>query len=246
MPVEDAHVRNEIEAIFKALLADNSQAWELQSDGTWQRVTPKKGERRRPAQAHFMRRRERARRLAAVRLEPRRHVGSSPCCRAVSGSSMSARTPCACSSRRTGEPVLSPARDARPRRLHRARRRRSRATKLAETAGARRVASSTRRASAGAVDVEVLITSPGRQAANGTELLDAIAAATDCSRRASSAPQEEGRLAFVGALGSAASAGTPARRGRRRRRRLGPGRRRLAAATGIDLERHRSTSARGA
>ena len=64
MPVEDTQVRNELESIFKALLADNSQAWELQSDGTWKRVSPKKSERRRSAQAAFMRRRERARRLA--------------------------------------------------------------------------------------------------------------------------------------------------------------------------------------
>jgi polyphosphate kinase len=64
MPVEDSHVRNELESIFKALLADNSQAWELESNGTWKRVSPKKSERRRSAQAAFMRRRERARRLA--------------------------------------------------------------------------------------------------------------------------------------------------------------------------------------
>ncbi len=63
VPVEAPHVRAEIEAIFKALLNDNSQAWELGSDGTWRRVLGKKGERRRPAQAHFMRRRDRARRL---------------------------------------------------------------------------------------------------------------------------------------------------------------------------------------
>jgi polyphosphate kinase len=64
VPVDDAQVRNEIDGIFKALLADNSQAWELGPDGTWARVTPKKNERRRPAQSVFMRRRERARRLA--------------------------------------------------------------------------------------------------------------------------------------------------------------------------------------
>jgi polyphosphate kinase len=64
VPIEDAPVRNEIESIFKALLADNSQAWELASDGSWTRVAPKKTERRRPAQTVFMRRRERARRLA--------------------------------------------------------------------------------------------------------------------------------------------------------------------------------------
>jgi polyphosphate kinase len=64
MPIEDAHVRNELELIMKTLLADNSQAWELQPDGTWRRLAPKKSERRRPTQVVFMRRRERARRLA--------------------------------------------------------------------------------------------------------------------------------------------------------------------------------------
>jgi polyphosphate kinase len=63
VPVEDAAVRGELEGILKALLADNTQAWELQSDGTWSRVSPKKSERRRPAQLAFMRRRARARRL---------------------------------------------------------------------------------------------------------------------------------------------------------------------------------------
>jgi polyphosphate kinase len=64
VPIEDVQVRHELESIFKALLADNSQAWELASDGSWARVTPKKSERRRSAQAVFMRRRDRARRLA--------------------------------------------------------------------------------------------------------------------------------------------------------------------------------------
>ena len=67
VPVEDVHVRGELESIFKALLADNSQAWELGADGAWSRVMPKKSERRRPAQLAFMRRRERARRLARAR-----------------------------------------------------------------------------------------------------------------------------------------------------------------------------------
>ena len=62
-PAEDPHVRAEIDAIFKALLHDNSGAWELQPDEGWQRVPLKKGERRRSAQAQFMRRRDRARRL---------------------------------------------------------------------------------------------------------------------------------------------------------------------------------------
>jgi polyphosphate kinase len=63
VPVEDANVRGEIESILRTLLTDNTQAWELQPDGTWTRVSPKKSERRRPAQLAFMRRRERARRL---------------------------------------------------------------------------------------------------------------------------------------------------------------------------------------
>jgi polyphosphate kinase len=63
VPVEDAHVRAEIESVLKALLADNSQAWELGSTGEWTRVRPKKSERRRPAQFAFMRKRDRARRL---------------------------------------------------------------------------------------------------------------------------------------------------------------------------------------
>ena len=64
VPIEDAHVRNEVESILKALLADNAQAWELRPNGAWERVTPGKSERRRAAQAAFMRRRDRARRLA--------------------------------------------------------------------------------------------------------------------------------------------------------------------------------------
>ena len=67
VPVEAAHVRAEIESIFKALLADNSQAWELHADGMWERVMPEKSERRRSAQAVFMRRRDRARWFARGR-----------------------------------------------------------------------------------------------------------------------------------------------------------------------------------
>ena len=64
VPVEDQHVRNELESIFKALLADNRRRGSSRADGSWERVPPKKSERRRSAQASFMRRRERARRLA--------------------------------------------------------------------------------------------------------------------------------------------------------------------------------------
>jgi polyphosphate kinase len=61
VPVEAPHARGEIESIFKALLADNTQAWELRPDGVWSRVVHDRTERRRSAQAVFMRRRERAR-----------------------------------------------------------------------------------------------------------------------------------------------------------------------------------------
>jgi exopolyphosphatase / guanosine-5'-triphosphate,3'-diphosphate pyrophosphatase len=72
--------------------------------------------------------------------------------------------------------------------------------KLAEVAGhARRFVEAA--AAVGARDVEILITSPGRQAANGAELLAAIRTATQAPTRILSA-QEEGRLAFVGATSS--------------------------------------------
>jgi polyphosphate kinase len=67
VPVDDAQVRAEIDAIFKVLLVDNVGAWKLAADGTWARVRPKKSERRRSAQALFMARRDRARRLARSR-----------------------------------------------------------------------------------------------------------------------------------------------------------------------------------
>src|SRR5690348_9176734 len=74
VPVEDAAVRNELEFVFKTLLADNSQAGELMSDGSWERVQAKKNERRKPAQVAFMRRRERARRLGFFFSSRRRHT----------------------------------------------------------------------------------------------------------------------------------------------------------------------------
>jgi exopolyphosphatase/guanosine-5'-triphosphate,3'-diphosphate pyrophosphatase len=51
----------------------------------------------------------------------------------------------------------------------------------------------------GAGRLEVLITSPGRQAANGDELLEAISLLASAPARIISA-EEEGRLAFAGAL----------------------------------------------
>lgn len=61
---------------------------------------------------------------------------------------------------------------------------------------------------AGALALEVLIASPGRQARNGELLRDVLAAASSAPTRILSAA-EEGRLAFVGAL---AEASPPARR----------------------------------
>jgi exopolyphosphatase/guanosine-5'-triphosphate,3'-diphosphate pyrophosphatase len=61
---------------------------------------------------------------------------------------------------------------------------------------------------AGALEIEVLITSPGRQAENGHELLAVLASVTGCSTRILSAA-EEAQLGFVGAVAVAAP---PARR----------------------------------
>jgi exopolyphosphatase/guanosine-5'-triphosphate,3'-diphosphate pyrophosphatase len=76
------------------------------------------------------------------------------------------------------------------------------AEKLAETAAIVDQFARDARA-AGATTLEVLITSPGRQADNGNELLDRLAAAAACDARVLSAV-EEGRLAFAGALEVAA------------------------------------------
>ena len=70
--------------------------------------------------------------------------------------------------------------------------------KLAETADC--VAGFVRQARGRGVDrLEVLVTSPGRQAENGSELLARLAAASGVPVRLLSAT-EEGRLAFVGAV----------------------------------------------
>jgi len=55
-PVEDATLRAELTATMTALMADNAAAWQLQPDGAWERVRPKKGDRPRSAQATLMRR----------------------------------------------------------------------------------------------------------------------------------------------------------------------------------------------
>jgi polyphosphate kinase len=65
VPVEGRALQAELDAVFEALLADNAQSWDLRADGTWKRLQPGKGERRRTAQGQLMSRaRTRARRLA--------------------------------------------------------------------------------------------------------------------------------------------------------------------------------------
>ena len=98
-------------------------------------------------------------------------------------------------------------------------------------------------------DVEVLVTSPGRQAANGDELRDAIAAATArvpvrLLSAAGGGPARVHRRA-----GQRARRGLARRRGRgrRRRRRVGADRRRVGTrpAVALDaLDRHRLAAAR--
>jgi polyphosphate kinase len=64
-PVEARPLQARLDAIFDALLADDSQAWELRSDGSWLRVRPPEEKERRTAQGDLMRRaRSSARRLA--------------------------------------------------------------------------------------------------------------------------------------------------------------------------------------
>ncbi len=54
-PIEDSRAQQRLSAVFDALLADNAQAWELGSDGTWERQQPMKDERPRPAHTVLMR-----------------------------------------------------------------------------------------------------------------------------------------------------------------------------------------------
>ena len=67
VPVEAAHAKAEIETVFKALLTDNSQAWELGATGEWERLHPQQGERKQAAQLAAMRRRSRSRRSSQSR-----------------------------------------------------------------------------------------------------------------------------------------------------------------------------------
>jgi polyphosphate kinase len=67
-PVEDPRVQQELNAVFEGLLADNTQAWLLGSDGEWARERPAKGERARVTHPALMRRAGlKARRRTATR-----------------------------------------------------------------------------------------------------------------------------------------------------------------------------------
>jgi polyphosphate kinase len=67
-PVEQPRAQGELDAIFETLLADRATAWELGSDGRWERSKPKKNHRGSPTQAALMRRAQvRARRQAEYR-----------------------------------------------------------------------------------------------------------------------------------------------------------------------------------
>jgi polyphosphate kinase len=68
-PIEGRLLQGELEAIFEALLKDNSQAWELGPDGSWLRLQPPEGKRARTAQGQLM---TRARSRLRVRARPAR------------------------------------------------------------------------------------------------------------------------------------------------------------------------------
>jgi polyphosphate kinase len=67
-PVEEPAAHSRLDAVFEALLKDNTLAWELRPDGTWTRAAARKGTRRNGAQATLMRR---ARRTPRTGTRPR-------------------------------------------------------------------------------------------------------------------------------------------------------------------------------
>lgn len=65
VPIEDRRLCNRLGSTLDALLEDNVTAWELGSDGAWNRVAAKKGERSRAGQVALMRSTARRRAAAA-------------------------------------------------------------------------------------------------------------------------------------------------------------------------------------
>jgi polyphosphate kinase len=66
-PVEDIGAQSELAATIDSLLADTASSWELDHDGVWHRIRPKKEDRPRSAQAVLMRRARRRVSLARSR-----------------------------------------------------------------------------------------------------------------------------------------------------------------------------------
>ncbi|MDQ3669324.1 MAG: polyphosphate kinase 1, partial [Actinomycetota bacterium] len=67
-PVEDPALQQSLGGVLDVLLADNASAWELQSDGSWERRRPKKDDPPRPSQSVLARKaRPRARRRVVAR-----------------------------------------------------------------------------------------------------------------------------------------------------------------------------------
>ena len=55
VPIEDSYAQQRLATVFDALLSDNAQAWELGPEGSWDRLSPAKDERPKPAQAALVR-----------------------------------------------------------------------------------------------------------------------------------------------------------------------------------------------
>jgi polyphosphate kinase len=66
-PIEDIGAQSELAATMDSLLADTASSWELDHDGVWHRIRPKKEDRPRSAQAILMRRARRRVSLARSR-----------------------------------------------------------------------------------------------------------------------------------------------------------------------------------
>ena len=63
--VEDPKAQQRLGNVFELLFEDNT-AWKLSPDGSWQRLSPKKGDRPQPSQAALMRSARRRRRPATT------------------------------------------------------------------------------------------------------------------------------------------------------------------------------------
>jgi polyphosphate kinase len=64
-PVDDSRLRAQLDGVFETLLRDNTTAWVMRPDGSWDRERPRKSERRRPTQGTMIQRRQRLRASAS-------------------------------------------------------------------------------------------------------------------------------------------------------------------------------------